>query len=259
MKLTPASRALATIRPDAASSAGPPNIMVPKQIGEIFRPLRPSWQYSIDWVLFNSIVIPGWCASASPGISRFRARCCASPRNDRVLSLGSSRRRQALRIILQYLEHATGHRDTALIGGHLGGQEDQAAGRADHARLRYQNLADFAAVDKMSIHLNRRQRRLAGDVSRGHAAGAVRERHQQPALHQAAAIVVLVLRLDRIFMFAVDHALPKRPDQAEKPRGLDDGSAGGLEFLRGHVSHIRSFHWGDEFSFPVISSIADVL
>ena len=41
MKLMPASRAFATIRDDVASSVGPPNIMVPRQIGEIFRPLRP--------------------------------------------------------------------------------------------------------------------------------------------------------------------------------------------------------------------------
>jgi hypothetical protein len=42
MKLTPASRAFATIRAEVASSVGPPNIMVPRQIGETFRPLRPS-------------------------------------------------------------------------------------------------------------------------------------------------------------------------------------------------------------------------
>jgi hypothetical protein len=42
MKLIPASRAFATIRDEVASSVGPPNIMVPRQIGEIFRPLRPS-------------------------------------------------------------------------------------------------------------------------------------------------------------------------------------------------------------------------
>jgi hypothetical protein len=29
-----------------------------------------------------SIVIPGWCLSTRPGISRFRVRCFASPRND---------------------------------------------------------------------------------------------------------------------------------------------------------------------------------
>jgi hypothetical protein len=42
MKLMPASRAFAMMREDVASSVGPPNIMVPRQIGEIFRPLRPS-------------------------------------------------------------------------------------------------------------------------------------------------------------------------------------------------------------------------
>src|SRR6187549_1084121 len=30
-------------------------------------------------------VIPGWCASTRPGISRFRVRCYASPRNDEPL------------------------------------------------------------------------------------------------------------------------------------------------------------------------------
>ncbi|MGY4423070.1 hypothetical protein ACVWY2_005519 [Bradyrhizobium sp. JR6.1] len=47
MKLMPASRAFATIRDEVASSVGPPNIMVPRQIGETFRPLRPSWRYCI--------------------------------------------------------------------------------------------------------------------------------------------------------------------------------------------------------------------
>src|SRR6202140_3246432 len=37
-------------------------------------------------------VIPGWCASTRPGISRFRVRCFASPRND-----SSSRRAVAER------------------------------------------------------------------------------------------------------------------------------------------------------------------
>src|SRR5438445_7830401 len=34
--------------------------------------------------LFFRAVIPGWRASARPGISRFRVRCFASPRNDGV-------------------------------------------------------------------------------------------------------------------------------------------------------------------------------
>ena len=51
MKLMPASRALAMIRADVASSVGPPNIMVPRQIGEIFRPLRPRERYCMGEVL----------------------------------------------------------------------------------------------------------------------------------------------------------------------------------------------------------------
>src|SRR5882762_7235283 len=57
MKLTPASRAFATIRDDVASSVGPPNIMVPRQIGEIFRPLRPTLRYCIGWVLCVAVII----------------------------------------------------------------------------------------------------------------------------------------------------------------------------------------------------------
>src|SRR3954462_1407245 len=45
MKLTPTSCASAMIRFEVASSVGPPNIIVPKQIGDTLRPLRPSWRY----------------------------------------------------------------------------------------------------------------------------------------------------------------------------------------------------------------------
>src|ERR1700760_3498004 len=34
-------------------------------------------------------VIPGWCVSTRPGISRFRVRCFASPRNDAMLATHS--------------------------------------------------------------------------------------------------------------------------------------------------------------------------
>src|SRR5260221_10119825 len=58
MKLMPASRAFATIRDDVASSVGPPNIMVPKQIGEIFRPLRPRLRYCIGGILSSGLFAP---------------------------------------------------------------------------------------------------------------------------------------------------------------------------------------------------------
>ena len=41
MKSTPASRALAMIRCAVGSSVAPPNIMVPRQRGDTFSPLRP--------------------------------------------------------------------------------------------------------------------------------------------------------------------------------------------------------------------------
>jgi hypothetical protein len=59
--------------------------------------------------------------------------------------------------------------------------------------------------------------RLARDVAGGHAAVPVGEGHQHAALHQAAAVVVLVLGDQRIFMLAVDDALPERADQCRKP------------------------------------------
>src|SRR5271155_2472406 len=88
MKLTPASRALAMIRPDVASSVGPPNIMVPRQIGEIFRPLRPRERYCIGFDSFaftvsfrgdakhrtRNLEIPGLCQQAHPGMTSLLRR-----------------------------------------------------------------------------------------------------------------------------------------------------------------------------------------
>src|SRR5260221_854679 len=47
MKLMPAARPLAMMRSLLAASVRPPNIIVPRQIGETLRPLRPSRRYSI--------------------------------------------------------------------------------------------------------------------------------------------------------------------------------------------------------------------
>src|SRR5258707_2795599 len=42
--------------------------------------LAPFWDCLATRLTIN--VIPGWCVSTRPGISRFRVRCFASPRND---------------------------------------------------------------------------------------------------------------------------------------------------------------------------------
>ena len=58
------------------------------------------------------------------------------------------------------------------------------------------------------------------------------------ALHQAAAVVVLVLGSKRVFMRAVDDALPQRSDQVQEPGRFDDLPAVGFEFVRGLVRHV---------------------
>src|ERR1700754_1888843 len=103
MKLMLASRAFAMMREEVASSVGPPNIMVPRQIGEIFRPLRPSWRY-----------------------------CIAFPPGRHSWSGPSDHPGMTASLILQYLEHAACHGEDALADRHFGGDEDQASRRAYH-------------------------------------------------------------------------------------------------------------------------------
>src|SRR5262249_17560276 len=137
MKLMPASRAFATMRVEVASSVGPPNIMVPRQIGDPFRPLRPSLLYCIRCSLF---VIPGRCG-------KHRTR------NLEISGSGSSDHpgMTLLTFRPQNLEHAIGHGDDALVDGDLGRDEDQASRGADHPRPRHQELADLAGLDELHV------------------------------------------------------------------------------------------------------------
>src|SRR4051812_1191907 len=165
MKLMPASRALATMRADVASSVGPPNIMVPRQIGEIFRPLRPSWRYCMEE---SSLWEPSLRAKRSNPSHCTKEAWIAS----RSLSSGAHsrdplapRNGDGLRLVPQYLEHARRHRDTAPVDGYFGGDEDQAAGGAHQMRFRDQDLADLAGLDEVGVELHGRELRLAGDVA----------------------------------------------------------------------------------------------
>src|ERR1700761_8422588 len=108
MKLMPASRALATMRDDVASSVGPPNIMVPRQIGETFRPLRPSWRYCMGKFLI--------CRDEDSGLA---------PTLREQETFVTSR-------ALQYFEKAIGRGDAALADGDFGVDEDEAARGAHH-------------------------------------------------------------------------------------------------------------------------------
>src|SRR3974377_1341892 len=126
MKLTPASRALAAIRAAVASFVGPPNIMVPRQIGEIFRPLRPSWRYCMGGVLT-------WTGGR---IAPLRAQAKQSaPQN----AMSGLLRRLRL-LALEDLEHAARHGDEKPVHGHFRVHKDQASGRPDQAGPRDQGL-----------------------------------------------------------------------------------------------------------------------
>src|SRR5215475_9607790 len=123
MKLIPASRAFATIRPEVASSVGPPNIMVPRQIGETFRPLRPSFLYCIFLALYKDGSQDSCLASS------LRAKRSNPDVIKRGVWTTSS-------LALQDLEHTAGHGDTALVDRHFRIDEDEAPCRADHVRSR---------------------------------------------------------------------------------------------------------------------------
>src|SRR3954449_8316212 len=103
MKLMPASCAFAMIRFDVASSVGPPNIIVPKQIGDTLRPLRPSWRYCMGRVL---------AAFSGDSIAVSLRHCERS-------EAGSARLRELPRP-LQNLEHTIGHHHAAAVHADLG-------------------------------------------------------------------------------------------------------------------------------------------
>src|SRR5262249_11925368 len=120
MKLMPASRALATMRDEVASSVGPPNIMVPRQIGDTFRPLRPRLRYCICCSLT-------WLAQR---IASLRTQAKQSRATNRDVWIASSLALLAMTPVAllapQNLEHAARHGDAALIDRDLGRDEDQA-------------------------------------------------------------------------------------------------------------------------------------
>src|SRR6516165_2392511 len=108
MKLIPASRAFATIRVEVASSVGPPNIMVPRQIGETFRPLRPSSRYCMGKFLI--------CRDEDSGLA---------PTLREQEAFVASR-------ALQNFEKAIGRSDAALADADFGVDEDEAPRGAHH-------------------------------------------------------------------------------------------------------------------------------
>src|SRR6202790_1799734 len=99
------------------------------------------------------IVIPGWCVSTRPGISRFRVRCCASPRNDGLLRRQYRAADQPA--LLQIDERIVGlgkrHRRDWNGCDLLGAYEIEQF-------LSLAEIADIAALDRHGLDRNQRQR-----------------------------------------------------------------------------------------------------
>jgi hypothetical protein len=72
--------------------------------------------------------------------------------------------------------------------------------------------------------------------------------------------VVLVLGQQRVFVLAIDDALPQRADQMQESAGFDHLPAVGFEFVRGLAGHVViSVGLAGCHAVGVISSVARVL
>jgi len=83
--------------------------------------------------------------------------------------------------------------------------------------MRLDELADLHGIDEMHVELHGRLRLALVRVPAGHSHGAVRERHQHPALDDAAPIVVLGRGAERVAEALALAARPERPDEADEP------------------------------------------
>src|SRR5205085_4557530 len=82
--------------------------------------------------------------------------------------------------------------------------------------VRLDEVADLYGVDEMHVELDRCLRLALVGVPGGHAHRAIGERHQHPALHDAAAVVMLLLRREREKVRVAAHTSPERTDEADE-------------------------------------------
>src|SRR3954467_11811821 len=73
--------------------------VAPAGFGQALPPVIFEFLGSANSTISLPFVIPRWCASTRPGISRFRVRCFASPRNDGLLLVHPRLRRNVLHVV----------------------------------------------------------------------------------------------------------------------------------------------------------------
>src|SRR5258708_2904133 len=140
-----------------------------------------------------------------------------------------------------HLESAICRRDAAALNRDFRAHENQAPGAAHHAWLRDHDIANSRRIDKVRVHLNRREGFRARHEPGRHAAGAIRERHQQATLDHTAPVAVLVLPDDGIFGNGAAHPPPQRSDEIDESVVVDHGPAVRFEDRDCRVSHPWSY------------------
>src|SRR5882672_1343152 len=114
----------------------------------------------------------------------------------------------------QCLPYAIVGRDHTLADHELGAHEDERARAAHHLAARFDEVADLDGVNEMHIEMHGGLRLLPVRIPAGHSHRAVREGHQHAALHDTAAVVMLVLGEKRI---AVRLAVLPGPERTDEP------------------------------------------
>src|SRR5258708_32518574 len=173
-------------RPGLLIICGRPRWTSSRSISRIMRRIRESWRAKVA-----SAVMPGWsegpdlrCAIAHRGISRFRVRCFASPRNDVSLLPHPFRRtlfRKCLRpfdvilrrrhrlhrgILALFGDRLLQRHREALLNGLLAGADRHRAVLADRLRPALSGCQRFAGWNHL-IHKTEFVAFLCGDMARG--------------------------------------------------------------------------------------------
>src|SRR5438270_5705321 len=94
----------------------------------------------------------------------------------------------------------------------LGAHEDERSRPADNPALGFYKLADLNGIYEMHVQLDGRLRMSLVGIPTGHSHRAVGKRHQHAALHDAAAVMVLRLRQERIEVAVAGRPSPERTD-----------------------------------------------
>src|SRR3954468_1024664 len=137
-------------------------------------------------------------------------------------------------VLPQRLPHAVRGRDHAVADRDLAAHEEQRARAAHHAAFGLDEFADLHRVDEVHIEMNGRLRLLVVRIPGGQAERAVREGHDHAALHDAAAVVMLLLGEKAVAVAFAVLLHPEGTDETDEAFARIDlpSMRGGIECVR---------------------------